>query len=300
MNYFFCVLLFLFFVVDVNAQPKNDTFSVYFELDVPSLNQKAKNQIQKLYTDDKINKRAPIAIVGYADFLASEEYNMWLSQKRADNVKAYLGTLSINLNEIKAVVGKGEVKRKDTLGKDKGIAQDRRVDIVMEYEKLGKQPYVPKEERGDMTVIMRPREKLEIPPSSNDKDFHIEDVPVGKSYILKNIYFPMGRHFPKQTSDEELQNLLQAMKDNPAMEISIEGHVCCITNVADAYDLDSQQLDLSLNRARFIYEYLKARGIDEHRLKYIGYGKSRPIFQNEETLEQASANRRVEIRIMKK
>lgn len=281
------------------AQRKNDTFSVYFELDVATLNARAKNTIDKLYADAKINKRAPIAIVGYADFIASEEYNLSLSQKRATNVKEYLRKFDLDLQEIRTVVGRGEVKRKDTLDKDKGVARDRRVDIVMEYEKLGKKQ-VKEEERGDMTVIMRPKEKKEVPPSTGDAGFDIEKVPVGKSFILKNIYFPMGRHFPKQTSDEELQNLLQVMRENSQMEIQIEGHVCCISNVPDAYDLDSGQMDLSSNRAKFIYEYLKARGIEVNRISYIGYGKNKPIFANEETQEQASVNRRVEIRILKK
>ena len=292
-------LLLSIFFTDILAQSKNDTFSVYFDLDVPTLNARAQHTIDKLYSDKKINKRAPIAIVGYADFIASEEYNLSLSQKRANNVREYLKKFDLNLNEIRTVVGKGEVKRKDTTGKDDGIARDRRVDIVMEYEKMHKK-VVDREERGDMTVVMRPREKHEVPPSTSDEGFSIEDIPVGKSYILKNIYFPMGRHFPKQTSDAELQNLLQAMKDNPNMEIAIEGHVCCISNVPDAYDLDSGQLDLSQNRARFIYEYLKARGISDERISYKGYGKSRPIFANEETQEQASINRRVEIRIVRK
>lgn len=293
------IIMLLSFSLHLEAQSKNDTFSVYFELDVATLNAKSKNIINKLYDDKKINKRAPIAIIGYADFIASEDYNKVLSQKRADNVREYLKRFDLNLNEIRTVLGKGEIRRKDTLGKDKGIAIDRRVDIVMEYEKL-KAKKIIQEERGDMVVVMHPHDKTAMPLSTTDTGFEIENVPVGKSFILKNIYFPMGRHFPKQTSDEELQNLLQVMKENPNMEISIEGHVCCITNVLDAYDLDSQQLDLSLNRARFIYEYLKARGIAPNRLRYIGYGKTRPIFPKEETVEQAAANRRVEIRITKK
>lgn len=280
------------------AQVKNDTFSVYFDLDVPTLNSKAAQFIDQLYTNKKINKRAPIAIVGYADFLASEEYNNLLSQKRANNVKEYLKKFDLNLDEIRAVVGMGEVKRKDTFQRKEGIAEDRRVDIVMEYEKAYKKKLMA--ERGDVTVIMRPKQVAEIPPSTADPNFEIENIPVGKSYILKNILFPMGRHFPKQSSDADLQNLLEVMKENPNMIIAIEGHVCCISHVADAFDLDSGQMDLSENRARFIYEYLKARGIDASRLSYKGYGKSKPIYANEETQEQASINRRVEVRIIRK
>jgi len=90
------------------------------------------------------------------------------------------------------------------------------------------------------------------------------------------------------------------LQENPNMAIQIEGHVCCVTNVPDAYDLDSHNLDLSINRARFIYEYLKARGISATRLNYIGYGRSKPIIADEQTEEEASVNRRVEVRILDK
>jgi outer membrane protein OmpA-like peptidoglycan-associated protein len=111
----------------------------------------------------------------------------------------------------------------------------------------------------------------------------------------------MGRHFPRESSYVELEMLLDAMKEYPSMAIQIEGHVCCISNnVGDAYDLDSHSMDLSINRARFIYEFLKARGISAHRLNYIGYGKTRPIIADEQTQEQAATNRRVEIRILNK
>ncbi len=284
--------------IPLYSQSKNDTFSVYFDLDIPTLDSKGQRFIDQLYADKKINRKAPIAIVGYADFIASEDYNLLLSQKRADFVKNYLSKFDLNLNEIRTVVGRGEVKRKDTTDKPQGVAKDRRVDIVMEYEKVYKRKLI--SDRGDMTVVMRPKELTEVPPSTNDPGFEIENIPVGKSYILKNIYFPMGRHFPKQASDEDLQTLLTAMKENPMMEISVEGHVCCISNVEDAFDLDSRQMDLSENRARFIFEYLKARGIDASRIRYKGFGKSRPIYVNEETPEQASINRRVEVRIIKK
>jgi len=290
------LLLFLFtfaFIYNAQAQKPRDTFSVYFDLDVPELNDRAKSKLDSLLYRNRISRDKSLAIIGYADYLATEEYNLELSEKRARNVKKHLVAAGFDPKKIITIMGKGEVKRKDTIPGTVGVARDRRVDIaVIDNTK-------PKPVR-DTTIVMRPREKAAIPPSSDDPDFDIEKIPEGKSFILKNIYFPMGRHFPKQTSYEELNMLLDAMKENPRMVIRIEGHVCCIYNVEDAYDLDSRKMDLSVNRARFIYEYLKARGISEHRLSYVGYGKSRPIFADEQTAEEAAQNRRVEIRIMQK
>jgi outer membrane protein OmpA-like peptidoglycan-associated protein len=287
----FLSILFLLLSLHAKGQKANDTFSVYFDLDVATMGESAKTRIDLLLYQDKIKRNVPVSIIGYADFLNTDEYNLLLSRRRAENVKQYLVASGMDASAIKLLVGKGEVKRGDTSGKTKGIPQDRRVDIVMEYHQ-------PAKIRKDVVINMKPSEKREVPPSSSDPDFSIDQVPTGKTFILKNIYFPMSRHFPRQSSYKDIDMLLQAMKDNPNMRIQIEGHVCCVVNVPDAYDLDSHELDLSVNRARFIFEYLKARGIDTSRLKYVGYGRSRPIIDDEQTEEEASINRRVEIRIL--
>ncbi|MBS1588898.1 MAG: OmpA family protein [Bacteroidetes bacterium] len=291
--------LFLFFFLlwlqidAVCAQKKNDTFSVYFDLDIAQLNREAHDRLDSLLYFNKIHTDVPISIIGYADFLNTDEYNLTLSRKRAANVRDYLLQAGLESKNIKLWIGKGEVKRIDTAGKKKGIPKDRRVDIVMEYvQKASKLK--------DVHINMKPSEKLIIPPSTGDPNFDISNIPTGKTFILKNIYFPMGRHFPKQNSYEDLDMLLRAMNENPEMAIQIEGHVCCVANMPDALDLDSHEIDLSINRARFIYEWLRARGISPNRIKYVGYGRSRPIIEDEQTEEEASINRRVEIRILRK
>lgn len=290
------IILMLCFTVSSIAQSKNDTFSVYFDLDVRTLSQKAKHTLDSLNIKSKFKKNVPVAIVGYADYLATDEYNLELSRQRAINVKEYMKSFGVDEKRIRIVIGRGEVKRKDTIRVTRGVAADRRVDIVMEYVKA-----IPKKDfSGDTVISMHPGDKLIVPPKSTDEDFDIAAIPTGRSFILNKIFFPMGRHFPRESSMEELNLLLAFMKEYPHAIIRIEGHVCCISNIADAYDLDSHQLDLSLNRARFIYEYLKARGIAAERLEYQGYGKSRPIVADEQTLEDASRNRRVEIRILSK
>lgn len=294
-----CISLFILSCLHASGQKKNDTFSVYFDLDVATLSTSAQLTIDSLFYVEKILPGVPISIIGYADYLATDEYNMGLSLQRATNVRNYLVRSGLKKSSIKLLQGKGEVKRRDTSMATRGIPRDRRVDIVMEYTRSSAESR-PEPRPYDTTITMRPGDKLLIPPSSSDPGFDIAQIPRGKTFILKNIYFPMGRHFPRESSLEDLNMLLQAMKENPYMAIQIEGHVCCISGVPDAYDLDSRQMDLSINRARFIFEYLKARGISAGRLKYIGYGKSRPIIPDEQTQEEAAINRRVEIRILDK
>lgn len=289
-------VVFLLSASGVFAQKSNDTFSVHFGLDIDALDDHAQLTIDSLFYIGKLKPGVPVSIIGYTDYLATDEYNLDLSRRRAENVKGYLVKAGLNEQSIRLLLGKGEIKRTDTLRKIRGIPQDRRVDIVMEYVKRP----TAKRTSGDTVITMHPGDKLIIPPSSDDPGFDINNIPKGRTFILKNIYFPMGRHFPKQDSYTDLTMLLDAMKENLGLVIRIEGHVCCITNVPDALDLDSHELDLSVNRARFIYEYLKARGVSQNRLSFAGYGKTRPIYEDEQTEAEAAANRRVEIRILDK
>lgn len=281
------------------AQQEKDTLSVYFELDKSNLNTQSRKQLDSLYYTGTINHSATIDIIGYADFLAGDQYNLQLSKRRAQTVKDFLIDKGFSDQNIRLVTGKGEVKRKDTLhrhtGPNRGFAEDRRVDIIYYVAK-------PKSVRRnyDTVIQIRPSYKKPATVSTRDTSFNIDRLTEGQSFVLNNIYFPMGRHYPRKESFPELNKLVEIMLDNEQLAIQIEGHVCCVVGVPDAYDLDSRQMDLSVNRARFIYEYIIARGVEPERVKYVGYGRSRPVIENEQTEDDANANRRVEIRILRK
>src|SRR5215211_64647 len=61
-----------------------------FAYDSADLAESAMSQLQKLGTLIKRNPKARFAIEGYTDSLGAPDYNLDLSQRRADNVKAYL------------------------------------------------------------------------------------------------------------------------------------------------------------------------------------------------------------------
>ena len=97
------------------------------------------------------------------------------------------------------------------------------------------------------------------------------------------------RILPK--SKPVLIELLCAMQDNPALRIEIQGHICCQT----VFDIN----ELSVMRARAIYNYLVTQKINRKRLSYKGYGTSDPIYPIPEKSEQEQdENRRVEILVL--
>jgi outer membrane protein OmpA-like peptidoglycan-associated protein len=74
-----------------------------FAYDSADLQPSAMTQLQKLGTLIKRNPKATFAVEGYTDSLGSPEYNLELSQRRADSVKAYLvEAMGINPMQINA------------------------------------------------------------------------------------------------------------------------------------------------------------------------------------------------------
>ena len=81
------------------------------------------------------------------------------------------------------------------------------------------------------------------------------------------------------------------MRDNPTMQIRLEGH----TDTVGEFDAN---VELSRNRVNEVKRYLVEKGIDADRVDTIGYGPSRPINTNK-SLKERPENRRVELVIVK-
>ena len=96
-----------------------------------------------------------------------------------------------------------------------------------------------------------------------------------------------------------LKELLQTMQQNPTLVIEIQGHICCEIGPQEGLDNETGTRNLSVNRARVVYEYLIRNGISPQRLSYRGLGHRFPLFPDD-TDEHKLLNRRVEIKIIKK
>lgn len=123
------------------------------------------------------------------------------------------------------------------------------------------------------------------------KDVPLQPVSIGKEVVLKNVFFNTDSYQLLPESKVELDRLAGLLKENPGMNIEIAGHT-------DSQGSDAHNLELSLNRARAVYEYLIMQGIAPERLTYKGYGKNRPIDTND-TPEGRANNRRTEFKVIK-
>lgn len=138
-------------------------------------------------------------------------------------------------------------------------------------------------------------EKFEMKASSDpNKPFRM-DVPMqpiadGNIVELKNVFFETAKYDLKPTSTAELDKAVAWLKANPNVKAEISGHT---DNVGDK----KSNVTLSNNRAKSVYDYLVAHGIDAARLTYKGYGDTVPKVPNDSD-EHRQMNRRVELKII--
>ncbi len=104
---------------------------------------------------------------------------------------------------------------------------------------------------------------------------------------LPDILFDLNKAALKPETQIVIAKLSGILLIMPELNVRIEGHT-------DATGADGYNLKLSEQRAQSVSDFLKVQKIDAGRLQAVGYGKTRPVADNE-TIEGRRKNRRVEI-----
>lgn len=115
-------------------------------------------------------------------------------------------------------------------------------------------------------------------------------IEAGRSTVLSNIFFNPNNAQLKEASYPELERVVRFLTDNPGLIVEIGSHT-------DGYPSHAAAIQLSAQRAKRIYDYLLAQGIGKNRLRYRGYGKTRPIASND-SQEGRRMNQRIELKIL--
>jgi outer membrane protein OmpA-like peptidoglycan-associated protein len=112
--------------------------------------------------------------------------------------------------------------------------------------------------------------------------------------VLEKATLHFNFAFNSTTLDEHarkyLDDLADALLDNPELKISLVGHT-------DNVGSDKFNLRLSRHRAQTLKDYLVSKEVTESRISVEGKGMQEPLNGNE-TEEERAANRRVELTIL--
>lgn len=118
------------------------------------------------------------------------------------------------------------------------------------------------------------------------KDIALQPIELNAAMTFRNIQFETNSFKLLSVSLIELNKLLQLLKENSTVQIEVNGYT-------DNTGTDNNNIILSTNRAKAVVQYLTDNGIDAKRLKYKGFGASKPVADN--TTETGRAkNRRTE------
>ncbi|MFY0653693.1 MAG: OmpA family protein [Cyclobacteriaceae bacterium] len=96
------------------------------------------------------------------------------------------------------------------------------------------------------------------------------EVSVGKSIVLKNVFFELGKSSVTAASHAELDKLVDYLLNNEEMNVKINGHT-------DRIGDRKKNLILSQERADSIMEYLIGKGINKKRITTEGKGDTETI-----------------------
>lgn len=263
MKYFLIIFLLLNTSVFSQSELKHDVYFNTDEYDVPLTEE---NRLLLFISSLDTVAIEKISIYGFCDDRGTNDYNLELSQNRADAIKMMFSDYGIDQDLITNVNGKGEILLKvlneDEVSKIRGL--NRKVEIIVEPKRDSK-----KEEKVDET----PKENKKI----TTKDIADGTVKKGDKIRLDKIYFKTNYSYITSDSKKTLEELAKILVEKKNVYFTIQGHVCCTQNSRDAIDKKTQKRNLSVARAKYIYDYLARKGVDKKRMKYVGLRRKFPL-----------------------
>ena len=268
------LLIATFFSFELSYAQEEEIYSIFFEFDKFNLKEEQAEGVLAFVQKIDTARIESIQIYGYCDDRGKDEYNFVLSTNRATTVKNKLIERGIKSKIIITLEGKGRIMLDEDLQTDipEARSKNRRVDVVVNYKSI--------------TI-----ENLKIPGVYSTIR---KDAVKGDRIYLEKVLFERGSSQLTVQAKKELDNIALQLLKFKNIQFEVQGHVCCTpTYHREAVDRETKKRELSVNRAKRVYNYLFKKGISDARMTYRGYG-------NTQSLKQGGAlDRRVELLILK-
>jgi len=257
---FLSIILICQFAVSQNKL----THEVYFETDKYDVPVTEENRLLLFISSLSDIDIESISIYGFCDDIGASEYNLKLSQDRANAIKAIFANNEISESLISNVDGKGEILLKIVDEKDviKIRGLNRKVEIIINP----KPPKTIEENQTEAAVI-----KKDVPEQIKGA------LKIGDKIVFENILFKTGYSTMMPESKPVLQAIAKSLDERKDIYFTIQGHVCCTQFSRDAVDRKTKKRNLSVARAKFVYDYFVKKGISSKRMKYVGLRRLFPL-----------------------
>ncbi|WP_055436174.1 OmpA family protein [Lacinutrix algicola] len=267
MKYLIPILL---FITQLGFSQNEFTHDVYFDTDKYAVPLTEENRLLLFISQLDTIAVEKVSIYGFTDDRGSNEYNLELSQNRANAIKEMFAGYGIDPNLITNVNGKGEILLKvlneNEVSQIRGL--NRKVEVIVSKKLPVK------------AIKENNKEEVEIAEDTKEKttdDIKKGTIKKGDKIRLDKIYFKTNYSYVTSDSKKTLLELANIMLDNKGVYFTIQGHVCCTQNSRDAVDKKTGKRNLSLARAKYIYDYLERKGVEKKRMKFVGMRRKFPL-----------------------
>lgn len=258
----------LFLITNIVYSQKEITHDVYFDTDKYNVPLTEENRLLLFISELDSIDIGKVSIYGFTDDRGTSEYNLELSQNRADAIKEMFSGYGIDRNLITNVDGKGiillKVLNENEINKIRGL--NRKVEIIVSPKLL-----VKKETKKQVTIADENSLEKTI------EDLQKETLKKGDKIRLDKIYFKTNYSYITSESRKNLENIAKILVEHDNIYFTIQGHVCCTQMSRDAIDKKTKKRNLSVARAQYIYDYLAKKGVDKRRMKYVGFRRKFPL-----------------------
>lgn len=282
-------------------QRRQDTIVVHFDFNKSKINPADTSLLNRVL-------RHPIdsaVIVGYTDSTGTIAYNKGLSLRRATAAVKYFIP-----NTLRHRVTGGGIAPTP----DQSDSANRRAEIIVYYSDADHRSPAPHYDT--ITRNARPQTPVAAAHPRPSDSIVVIKRPVGSRspgngnpaadsatadsaqpsavLALRRINFIVDTPVPTDSTRSILPEFIAELRQFKDHRLEIDGYVNSVVPLRGRND---PLYKLSVNRAKFIYNYLVAAGFDSTMLTYKGLGNSSPINPHPVTKEEMNANMRVEIKV---
>ncbi|MFK8008594.1 MAG: OmpA family protein [Saprospiraceae bacterium] len=310
---------------------------VYFDFGKHDITSESANVLLGMLDSSKNESNVFVHIEAHTDHIGTDENNLALSRRRSNSVKDFFSQQEFSPQKMSTSVF-GEAKPIAENISDDGRQQNRRavISFYKKNQMSIIQGKVVDKKTGEgmqAKVIFHTKnhkDSLETAPDGSFEKLVVENtvvgvdiykkdyffdtqmikakknsvvmsipllpIEVGEKVSIKNLYYVGNKAVLLPRSKPELPKVLKFMQLNPAIKIEIAGHINAPFRTKA--QLQKWEWDLSINRAKVIYDFLLKNNIAKERLAYEGYGNTQMVFPETKNEKEQSLNRRVEIRIL--
>jgi peptidoglycan-associated lipoprotein len=97
--------------------------------------------------------------------------------------------------------------------------------------------------------------------------------PAAKTYTFEDVHFDFDRYTLRPEAVRVLEQAVAAMKEDPNLRLTLEGHTCNIGT-------NEYNLALGERRSNAVRDYLTQNGVAANRVQSVSYGEERPKHDN--------------------